>query len=68
MIKRCRSFSDILSCPPIIKKNCSFHDFNTLTLQGNVQYKSYGYFLHKHPNSTRQQRLQAIKLFYINKI
>ena len=48
-------------------KSNSFHDFNDLILQGDVSFISFGTFLNKFPNSSKQQRLKAIKNDYYKK-
>ena len=48
-------------------KSNSFHDFNDLILQGDVSFISFGTFLNKFPNSSKQKRLMATKNHYYNK-
>lgn len=47
-------------------KGKSFSDFQNLELEGSVKYLSYGDYLEKNKNTTREQRQKAIKNYYYN--
>lgn len=51
-----------------IPRSKSFCDFHTLILSETTRYNSYGWFLLKNPNASRNQRREAIQHFYYNKI
>lgn len=49
-----------------IKKGNSFNDFDKLELDGKVKFLSYGNYLMKNKETTREQRCRAIKNHYSN--
>lgn len=49
-------------------KSFTFNDFSILILKGTQDLLSYGEFLYKNPNSTKNKRMKMITYFYKSRL